>query len=178
MNIYDRILFSHKRNTNYGFWIMVFSGYMPSSEIAGSYVSSIFHFLKNLHTVLHSSSINLHSQQCKSFTFFPTPFLAFIVCKYFWWKPFWPIWGDTSLKFWFADIEHLFVCLLAINISSLNNSLFRSSTHFLIFLIYIYIVFRRWFYEPKFLHLFTSKKALKSLRETSAAGDDQQPSHD
>ena len=28
------------------FWIMVFSGYMPSSGIAGSYGSSIFSFLK------------------------------------------------------------------------------------------------------------------------------------
>ena len=45
------------------FRIMVFSGYMPSSGIAGSYGGFIPSFLRNLHTILHSGPISLHSHQ-------------------------------------------------------------------------------------------------------------------
>ena len=65
------------------FSILVSSGYMSRSRIAGSYASFIPILLGNLHTVFHSGCINLHShQQCKSIPF-SSPSPAFIFCRLF-----------------------------------------------------------------------------------------------
>ena len=42
------------------FLIIIFSGYMPKSGTAGSYGSSTFNFLRNLHIVLHNACVLSH----------------------------------------------------------------------------------------------------------------------
>ena len=93
-------------------------------------------FLRNLHTIFHSGCISYIPPTVQERSLFFTPSPALIVGRFF---------DDGhsdqceavphcsfDLHLSNSDVEHLFMCLLAICMSSLEKCLFRSFPHFLI----------------------------------------------
>ena len=124
------------------FWVVgfvFFFRFMPRSGIAGSYESSVFNFWRNF-SILFSIvavpiCISTNSEGWGPFSPHPLQHLLFVdfLIMAIWTSVRWYlIVVLICISLIISNVEHLFICLLAICMSSLEKCLFRSSTHFLI----------------------------------------------
>ena len=109
-------------------YVFVYLRYVPTGGIAVSYSNYVFNCLSNCQTVFQSGCTILYSHQQHMRVLISHILSTLVILVHMNWY----LW-QSELPFSVTnDLEHLFMCLLAICISSLEICLFRSLAHFLI----------------------------------------------
>ena len=107
----------------------------PRIKLQGHMVVLVSVFLRKPHTFFHSGCTNLLlHEQYKRFPFSPCPgqhllfvfFLMIAILTGMWWH----LVVLICISLIISDVEHLFICLFTICISSLETCLFSSSAYF------------------------------------------------